>query len=234
MHNSWKNGSAALLAALLLASCGGGGTGEIFATDNSSGSNSHIPPLVRPPAESFTDNSPATDSASASWLKDAYHSLPAVGDSDEAYQNASLAAWADEILRLTNVERGRYGLNPLLRSRHLDYVAQAHARDMGLRDYFSHTAQGYNLSPFDRMDAVQTAYYDTAGENIAAGQSTPQEVVVSWMASPGHRANILNANFTHMGVGVYYDSAGGLHVEQWVQLFAGFRGDPETSDWINP
>ncbi|MCB1217161.1 hypothetical protein KDL44_07195 [bacterium] len=238
MRNSWKNGTVLLLAAWLLAACGGGGGSEIFIADNGSGNGngggSSLLPFSRPPAESFSDNSPASDDAATSWVKDAYLSLPDSSDADAAYQNLSLAGWADEVLRLTNVERERYGLPPLERSRHLDYVAQAHARDMGLRDYFSHTSQGYGLSPFDRMNAVQTAYYDTAGENVAAGQRTPQEVLIAWMGSSGHRANILNPSFTHIGIGVYYDSAGGLHTEQWVQLFAGFRGDPEDASWIVP
>ncbi len=234
MHSTWKTCIVAALAAWLLAACGGGSSGEIFIPAAGNGSGSGIPPLSRPPVETFTDNSPAGDSVTQSWLKDAYHTLPPVGDADEAYQNASLAAWADEILRLTNLERANSGLAPLRRSRHLDYLAQAHARDMGLRDYFDHTARDYGLSPFDRMDAVRTAYYNTAGENIAAGQHSPAQVVTAWMGSPGHRANILNGSFTHIGIGIYYDSGAGPFAEQWVQLFAGFRDDPDTGNWLLP
>jgi uncharacterized protein YkwD len=57
--------------------------------------------------------------------------------------------------------------------------------------------------------------YKAAGENIAMGQRTPEEVVTAWMNSPGHRANILNANFTHLGVG--YVASGNY----WTQMFIG-------------
>lgn len=60
----------------------------------------------------------------------------------------------------------------------------------------------------------------SAGENIAAGQSSPQEVVEDWMNSPGHRANILDESYTALGVGYYYNSSG-LYRSYWVQLFIG-------------
>ncbi len=56
-----------------------------------------------------------------------------------------------------------------------------------------------------------------AGENIAMGQRTPQEVMNAWMNSKGHRENILNASFDTIGVG-YYEENG---VYYWVQLFIG-------------
>jgi uncharacterized protein YkwD len=57
--------------------------------------------------------------------------------------------------------------------------------------------------------------YKAAGENIAKGQRTPQEVVTAWMNSPGHRANILNKRFTHIGVG--FEQAENI----WTQMFIG-------------
>ena len=61
--------------------------------------------------------------------------------------------------------------------------------------------------------------YQTCGENIAAGQQTPEEVVTAWMNSEGHRKNILNPNFTKLGVGYV---TGGNYRHNWVQLFARF------------
>lgn len=231
MHNSWKIGTASLLAAWLLSACGGGGTGEILVGGDNNGGNL---PLTKPPAEQFTDNSPPTDGPQASWLKDAYHTLPPTGDADGAYQNTSLRAWADEVLRLTNIERQKNGLAPLQRSSQMDYVAQAHARDMGLRDYFSHDAQGYGLDPFERMDAAGSPAYGTAGENIAAGWPGPAVVMSTWMNSSGHRANILNPAFTHIGIGVFYDSGGGRYPDYWVQLFASYGSNPDAADWVQP
>ena len=72
--------------------------------------------------------------------------------------------------------------------------------DMGTRDYFDHyTPEG--LGPGDRID--QAGYEGSAwGENIAWGYPTPEAVVAGWMNSPGHRANILRDEYTHLGVGI--------------------------------
>jgi len=58
--------------------------------------------------------------------------------------------------------------------------------------------------------------YKSAGENIAAGQSTPQQVVQAWMNSPGHRANILSRSYTRIGVGY---AKGGSQRYYWSQMF---------------
>lgn len=221
------------LLCLFAVSCGGGGGGNAFFPNPGSG-GSNVPAVTVPPVEQYADKSPAGDDPATSWRKDVYQTLPAVDDADGVYQNASLQNWANEILRLTNVERTNAGLAPLKRGKHLDYVAQAHARDMGLRDYFDHSSKGYGLSPFQRMDAVHTAKYRSAGENIAAGQHSPALVVTAWMGSPGHRSNILNPSFEYMGVGVYYDAGLGSYKEQWVQLFASFVGNPDDADWLLP
>ena len=79
--------------------------------------------------------------------------------------------------------------------------------------YFSHTSPTYG-SPFDMMRAFGVSYR-TAGENIAMGYATPAAVVEAWMNSEGHRANILSANYTTLGVG--YVADGGY----WPQWFIG-------------
>jgi uncharacterized YkwD family protein len=95
----------------------------------------------------------------------------------------------------------------------LSNVARKKSEDMKAKNYFSHTSPTYG-SPFDMMKQFGISY-KAAGENIAMGQRTPQEVVTAWMNSPGHRANILNANFTHLGVG--YVASGNY----WTQMFIG-------------
>ena len=70
---------------------------------------------------------------------------------------------------------------------------------MQTKNYFSHTSPTYG-SPFDMMKAYGISY-KSAGENIAMGQRSPEEVVQAWMNSQGHRENIMNPNFTHIGVG---------------------------------
>lgn len=93
-------------------------------------------------------------------------------------------------------------------------VAEAKSADMASNNYFSHTSPTYG-SPFDRIKAAGINYR-AAGENIAQGQRTPQQVVQAWMQSPGHRQNILNANYTHIGVGFVED--GYYWTQQFIQL----------------
>ena len=87
-------------------------------------------------------------------------------------------------------------------NKELQRVAGYKARDMTDRNYFSHDSPTYG-SPFNMMKSFGIRY-SSAGENIAKGQKTPQQVVNAWMNSSGHRANILNSNYTQIGVG--YDS----------------------------
>ena len=82
---------------------------------------------------------------------------------------------------------------------------------MNNNHYFSHTSPTYG-SPFDMMRDFGVSY-KSAGENIAMGQTTAEQVVDAWMNSEGHRKNILNANYTHIGVGF---SKGGNY---WSQMF---------------
>ena len=124
-----------------------------------------------------------------------------------------LNAFEAQVVELTNQERVKHGLEPLAIDYELSKVTREKSRDMAVNRYFSHDSPVYG-SPFDMMRAYGISYR-TAGENIAKGQRTPAEVVNAWMNSPGHRANILNPNFTHIGVG---------YVEQgnhWTQQFIG-------------
>ena len=114
---------------------------------------------------------------------------------------------------LTNEQRRRNGLAALQIDTQLSQVAQTKSQDMQRNGYFSHTSPTYG-SPFDMMRDFGVSYR-TAGENIAQGQRTPQEVVNAWMNSAGHRQNILNGNFTHIGVG--YETSG----NHWTQMFIG-------------
>lgn len=125
--------------------------------------------------------------------------------------DASLGAFQSEVIDLVNQERAKLGLSALKNDALLTKVATEKARDMDVNHYFSHTSPTYG-SPFDMMRSFGVSY-SYAGENIAAGQRTPQQVMNDWMNSPGHRANIVNQNFTKIGVG-YVNG-------QWVQMFIG-------------
>jgi len=95
-------------------------------------------------------------------------------------------------------------------------MARDKSADMRDHHYFSHQSPTYG-SPFDMMKKYGISY-TTAGENIAAGQTTPEEVVQAWMNSEGHRANILNPNYTAIGVGYV---KGGSYGSYWTQDFIG-------------
>jgi uncharacterized YkwD family protein len=104
-----------------------------------------------------------------------------------------------EVIRLTNLEREKYGLAPLKLDSELAQVARKKSIDMNEDNYFAHDSPTYG-SPFDMMESFGINYY-AAGENIAKGQTSPKEVVAAWMASEGHRENILHTDYTHIGVG---------------------------------
>lgn len=128
-------------------------------------------------------------------------------------EQGQLNQFEQQVFELTNQERAKNGLQPLQVDYELSKVAREKSRDMQVNNYFDHNSPTYG-SPFDMMRSYGIDYR-TAGENIAMGQRTPQEVVNAWMNSPGHRANILNGDFTHIGVG---------YVEQgnyWTQQFIG-------------
>ncbi|MDP4118054.1 MAG: CAP domain-containing protein [Bacillota bacterium] len=138
------------------------------------------------------------------------------GSSNTSDDNAATTEFAKEVLSLVNQQRANYGLKALSYSTKLEAVAYLHSEDMAKNNYFSHTSLA-GQSPFDRLkDAGIT--YSIAEENIAAGQKTPQEVMDSWMNSEGHRANILNADVTEMGIGIYEGGSYGIY---WTQMFIG-------------
>jgi uncharacterized protein YkwD len=123
---------------------------------------------------------------------------------------------AGQVLSLVNSERAKAGCRAVRASAALQSAAQAHSGDMAAHDYFSHTSRDGRTF----ADRIRAAGYrgSTIGENIAAGQSTAAAVMRSWMASPGHRANILNCSFTALGVG---HATGGSYGHYWTQDFGG-------------
>ncbi|WP_432251280.1 CAP domain-containing protein [Streptomyces sp. HNM1019] len=121
---------------------------------------------------------------------------------------------ASEVIALTNTHRAAARLAPLAPDPRLTAAAQAHSDDMVARDFYSHTGpEGHQ--PWDRARAAG-ATHRGIGENIACGQRSPEEVVRGWMDSPGHRANILKPDFTHIGVGHATGSRAGTY---WTQVF---------------
>ena len=147
---------------------------------------------------------------------------PAPAPTPDPAPDAGSKAFLDEVVRLTNAERAKEGLAPLATYDALTRAAAIRAPE--IVELFSHTRPDGTacFTALDETGASQGAY--TYGENIAAGNATPAATVEQWMNSPGHRANIMNPDYTHIGVGY---AAGGAYRHCWVQLFAG-RSDTPT------
>jgi uncharacterized protein YkwD len=164
------------------------------APDTPSGSSAvPVPTQVAPPPKPAPAPAPTAVAGAAA--------APALATGAEA-----------EVLALVNQQRTAAGCPALTASSALAGLARAHSADMRDRGYFSHdTPEG--LSPFQRADAAGIT--TMRAENIAMGQATPADVMAAWMASPGHRANILNCSLRTLGVGV----ASGTRGPWWTQDF---------------
>ena len=127
-----------------------------------------------------------------------------------AAQSKPGGSLAVQVVDLVNGERAKAGCGALAEESHLDKAAQDYSDDMSARDFFSHNnPEGVT---FDKR-IKNAGYPKPGGENIAKGQTSPAQVMESWMNSEGHRANILNCSFTKIGVGV---TTAGWY---WVQDF---------------
>lgn len=161
-----------------------------------------------------------------------WHVVREIQVDKDAASNWAAAATSDErsVWTLTNQERTENGLSGLSLNGDLVASARAHSADMAAQDYFDH--EGLDEStPGDRIAATG---YEAAswGENIAAGYATPQEVVDGWMASDGHRANILSTSYCDIGVGYAYDGDS-TYGHYWTQNFGrqvGVTDCPAVSD----
>ena len=120
--------------------------------------------------------------------------------------------FAEQVVELVNQERTKAGLNAVTLDKTIASAALVRAKE--IETSFSHTRP--NGSKFSTALTEQGVTFKGAGENIAWGQKSPEAVMQAWMNSEGHRANILNKNFTKIGVG-YYQNASGRNF--WTQLF---------------
>ena len=133
-------------------------------------------------------------------------------DEDAPEESGGVQEAAEAVAALVNAARRDAGLSEL--ELDADLCAAAQARAQEIAQSFSHTRPD-GSSCFTILEEFGISYR-AAGENIAMGQRTPEEVMDGWMNSSGHRANILNGTFTSIGVGYYVDGAGAAH---WVQIF---------------
>lgn len=137
---------------------------------------------------------------------------PPQEEPDAPEESGGVQEAAAAVASLVNAARQDAGLSEL--ELDADLCAAAQARAQEIAQSFSHTRPD-GSSCFTILEEFGVSYR-AAGENIAMGQRTPEEVMDGWMNSSGHRANILNGTFTSIGVGYYVDGAGAAH---WVQIF---------------
>lgn len=131
-------------------------------------------------------------------------------------------AMASEVIRLTNIERAKAGRSALIYNAGLQKAAMIRAKEISVK--FSHTRPNGEDS--------STALYEvgvgnSSGENIAAGQKSPELVVKAWMNSQGHKLTLLDKENLYIGVGFYQDADGRYY---WVQSFA--DGNPDEKGTI--
>ena len=192
--------AAATLLALLLVGCGDTTTDE------------------QDPSSSGGGDVIMADGEGSSWNNKRLDDDLSVPDDELNVADGSCGgAVESEVFRLLNVDRAENGLEPLRCDPGLIVVARVHSEDMATRGFFAHINPD-DEQPWDRLNRYGITIWNMVGENIARGNMTPTEVEQSWMDSPGHRANILQTDFTHVGVGVYRDGDDTL----WTQLFARF------------
>jgi uncharacterized YkwD family protein len=125
-----------------------------------------------------------------------------------------ITAYRLRIVELVNEERAAAGRNPLFLDESLFRIAQIKSLDMAENNYFDHISPT-NGGP-ENMYRSQGVNFLKMGENIALGYLTPETVIKGWMNSPGHKANMLDPEYTHIGVGLAYNSNG---VPLWTQMF---------------
>lgn len=133
--------------------------------------------------------------------------------SSNSYKYEDVPEYAHRILELVNQEREKRGIEAMKLSPGLMGASEVRAGELLKR--FSHTRPNGKSA----LDMILKSG-STVGENIAAGQPTPADVMESWMNSPGHKMNILNPQFTHLGVGYVYDE-NSPYGHYWVQMFRG-------------
>ncbi|MBL1101612.1 sigma-70 family RNA polymerase sigma factor [Streptomyces coffeae] len=166
-------------------------------------------PVTKAPRTSKPTPRPSTSAPTAPPTRSAPTTAPPKADPG----SGNSTAFAQQVMELVNIERGKVGCSPVRLNDKLNSAAQRHSDDMAARGYFDHTSPD-GSDPGDRITAAGYPWR-TYGENIAKGQQTPAAVMDSWMNSPGHRQNILNCDFTEMGVGVNRGSGG----PTWTQAF---------------
>ena len=163
-----------------------------------------------------SDNSEETDIPSASEDVNSDYNLLARAQ----INTVTYSAYANEVLRLVNIERANVGVAPLVLDEALCNAANMRAIEMDCTGVFGHKRPN-DHSCFEVYDICNVEWRNACGENIAAGQATPEDVMKSWLSSAGHKANILSPEYTKMGLGYSVGLSNGQYRGYWAQEFAG-------------
>lgn len=170
----------------------------LVASHSGSKAAANTPAKTSTPTTSPTTTTPST-------------TIPATTPTTTPVSSTGTATVEKTAFDLLNADRASNGLKPLKLNSQLTVLGENYAQDMINRNYFSHT-NPEGQSPFDRMTKAGISY-SYAGENIAIN-SNVTTAEQAFMNSPGHRANILNTNYTDVGIGVRLDASGSAHVVQ--------------------
>lgn len=194
-----------LLAAVVLASLGGGAA--------------FVPKSRLPRAIPNVAISSSWSTSASQYKQQSLVVLRASGYSNAttAYTSPQSAATIQDLLHFTNIERNSNRLRELAYSKELEKAAQRHAADMAKNNYFSH--DGLNGSDLKDRVALTQYRYTNVGENLfwRTPDNDPGYAVQGWMESPGHRKNLLDEQFTEVGLGYAVDEENGKHY--YVQVF---------------
>lgn len=204
------NGSSNNCQVITLPGCNLPGTGG--SGDNGTGSD-------KPDTEQMPDvNLPGQDNAGNNGNQpeagnpDVPENSQPGTDNEQPESTPESLSYAEQVVKLVNEERAKAGLSALELDNRIASAALIRAQE--IKTSFSHTRpDGRKFSTVLTDNGIR---FMGAGENIAWGQTSPEQVMNAWMNSDGHRANILDANFTKIGVGHYQDAAGRHY---WAQLF---------------
>jgi uncharacterized protein YkwD len=169
-------------------------------------------PSVTPSAP--TSKAPVAPPKARTQTKAPVSQAPAPARTEQRVTEAPAAPASAKagVQTLVNQERVKVGCSPLRADSSLDALAQNFSDDMAARGFFDHTDPD-GATPWDRADTAGVK--GLGGENIARGQADAQAVMDSWMNSEGHRANILNCDYTRLGIGVHTGPGG----PWWTQDF---------------
>ena len=182
-----------------------------------------LPPI---PTETMAETLTSSESIEATVTDEVETTVPTSVSTDTPIEQVELRAicqveqdrsFEAQVIALMNVEREKYGMAALSEQSQITLAARQHSEDMACNGFFDHVSPTTNTI-IERAEAVGYEYI-LIGENIAAGYLMPEEVVQAWMDSESHRENILNPEYTQVGVG-YVFLPGSDYGSYWTAVYA--------------